>query len=775
MDTASEQPGNNAEDAVESGRASARRLVVALCACALVFAFVAGLRTITEYDLWWQLATGRWVAQHHQIPSVDVLSYTAQGRPWIYPIGSPLIFYGVYLAGGYGLLSLLGAAVCIGAIALLLRRGSAVSAALAILAVPLIAARTTPRSDMFTVLLFAAFLSLLWQQHETGRARLWLLPVLMAAWVNLHLGLAAGLALVGGYALLEGLELPWPERRRGAADRLLRSWPWLLATFAATLVNPWGWRIYLSMLGFMAPMSDRSHLIAEWAPANLSWTRIVAGLSPRHPDFFLLLLIIAAVAILIALYRRQLGAALLLGGAATLGVRHLRFQALFSIIVVVVAGAVLTSAARSLHGLVKEARTRSTLAIGAGCIVAALAGIWSVDLVSDRSYLQSTSLASFGAGVSWWFPERAAAFIQREKIPGQVFNNYNEGGYIAWRLGPERHDYVDGRGDPFGSELIRRSILLMGSAPDSPEWRREAELYDINAIIVPLGRYDALQFFPLLRQFCASETWKPVYLDEVSAVFVRRQPATEDLIRRLQIDCQTAALPAAVAARTNSAAFNQWANAAAVLMALGRTSEALAATSQALAIFPDSAYVHFTRANALEQLGNQREAEQHYLLAAALEPHAVSWARVAKLYEREGRWDEAIPAWERVADLATDSHTALLSLGYDELAARRPQEALNAFRRAGKSVEANRADGFGVDASFDANLAHGRAEAWRALGDFKQAIAFGEEAARLMPGNPDVWFALADLYSGGGRVEDAQRARDRAVELKEGAFSPRAQ
>ena len=46
------------------------------------------------------------------------------------------------------------------------------------------------------------------------------------------------------------------------------------------------------------------------------------------------------------------------------------------------------------------------------------------------------------------------------------------------------------------------------------------------------------------------------------------------------------------------------ANAAAVLQALGRSSEALEAGNQALAIFPDSAFVHFLRGNLREQMRN---------------------------------------------------------------------------------------------------------------------------------------------------------------------------
>src|SRR5271157_5560997 len=202
--------------------APTRRFFLLLAFLALTYAFLAGLRTVSDYDLGWQMATGRWVIQHHHIPSVDVFSYTAQGNPWIYPVGAGLLFYGAYLIGGYALISWIGAAACVAAVALLLRRGTAVSAGIAILAVPLIAFRTTPRADMFTVVLFAAFLSLLWQNYRTGRAPLWLLPLLMVAWVNLHFGFAAGLGLIGAYVTVELLEMITDSLRRASALQRLR-------------------------------------------------------------------------------------------------------------------------------------------------------------------------------------------------------------------------------------------------------------------------------------------------------------------------------------------------------------------------------------------------------------------------------------------------------------------------------------------------------------------------------------------------------------------------
>ena len=759
-------PASNASVPQESiPSALERRLFLALAAAALVYAFLAGLRTVTDYDLGWQLATGRWVAQHHEVPSTDVFSYTAQGQPWIYPVGSGLLFYASYLLGKYVLLSWLGAAVCVGAVALLLRRGSVVSAVLAILAVPLIATRTTPRAEMFTVLLFAAFLSLLWQQQEEGDAPLWLLPLLMAAWVNLHLGFLAGLALLAGYVLVEGLKLVWPLQRHAATKRLRRAWPWFLATILATFVNPWGWGIYRALFRQEAAMAAHSQSINEWASVPQNWTLAAASLSLRSADgaFFVLLLLVV-VAVPVAIFRRQLGAAALLIGGAVLGLRHMRLQVLFAVITVIVAGAIFASLLEALKPRIADMRIRSMIAVGATALVLLLVCVRSVDLVTNRTYLEGNSLATLGTGLSWWFPEDAAAFIERESIPPQLFNDYNEGGFIAWRLGPKYLDYIDGRAIPFGAARLQRTNELMHSPPDSPEWQREAERYNINTIILPLGRYDALQFFSVLPEFCASTSWRPVYLDEVSVVFVRRTPETEGLIRRNPIDCATARLPAVVPTGSGSKAFNQWANAAAVLRVLGRNSEAFAATTQALKIFPDSAFVHFTRAILFEHSGNFQAAEPEYLLSAALQPAAVApWATLAACYQKAGQRGLAMEALERAAALSPRPWVFQIQLGYDYLEARRPHDALKAFDRAARSLPSQ--SELDPTAGFRSGLARGRAISWSILGDSKRATDFEEEAVRLSPDSYEDWVDLANLYQSQGRFAEAQHARERAAAL----------
>ena len=162
------------------------------CLFTLIYAAAAGLRTISDFDVWWQLASGRELLATGHLPRVDVFSYTASGAAWTYPAGAGVLFYLIYGLGGYTLLSLLAPLAAASIAGLLLWRGGIVRACILAIAVPLIVGRTMLRAEMFTTVLTAVFLALLWEELPV----LWCLPVLMLAWVNLHPGFVAGIALV---------------------------------------------------------------------------------------------------------------------------------------------------------------------------------------------------------------------------------------------------------------------------------------------------------------------------------------------------------------------------------------------------------------------------------------------------------------------------------------------------------------------------------------------------------------------------------------------------
>jgi tetratricopeptide (TPR) repeat protein len=617
---------------------------------------------------------------------------------------------------------------------------------------------------MFTVVLFAAFLTILWEYSQGGRVKLWLLPLLMLAWVNLHPGFISGLALSAAYIAIELLQMLQKPARLEASRRLRAAIPWLAVTLFATLLNPWGWRQYLAVFRQEEVLALHTQSITEWANIPLTSRAFIHSLSVRSPvGAIYLLLIVAIVATAAALARRQTDKAILLAGAAWFGVRHLRFEALFACVVLVAAEPILTAMTTTLlDRFFHDKKVRSILATGFAVLVVLLAAARSLDLVTNRYYFSTSGeRRSFGTRLSWWFPQDGAEFIQREKLPAMVFNSYNEGGFVVWKLGPAYQDFIDGRAIPFGRGLFAKEAELMRADPDGPEWRHAVEIDHIYTILIPLGRYDGLEFFPSLPQFCTSQTWAPVYLDETSAVFLRRAPETKAIIERIKLNCADAPLPKSVSSN-NSVAFNQWANAAAVLYTLGRSQEALAAADNSLNIFPDSSASHLIRARLLVQMGRTSEAENEFLAAADLEDNPAVWLSLARMYRMQGRLPAAIDALERAIELSPKPFFALLMLGNVYLDSHAPKDALKALERARKTLPSDHPE-LAVSNAALAELAQSRALAQRDLGDLTAAISEQQRAVQLDPHQSRRWLLLADLYDRQGRTVEAERARVQAL------------
>lgn len=740
-------------------RQKVRRLALVLGTLALAYAALVNVRTVVDTDIGWQLATGRYILQHGQVPYRDVLSYTAQGKEWIYPVLSGVVFYLAVLAGGFASLSLLGVAACLGTAGLLLRRAGPATAALALIAAPAIGFSTLPRANMFTPLLFAAFFGLLWRHQQGGHARLWLLPILMAAWVNLHAGFEAGLAALAGYLALELAELPFRFRREAAVRRLRHAAPWLAAAAGATLLNPWGPRIYAAIPRQKRLLEGIGGFVSEWTPVSSSPAVIFRHVLDWRSPFsaYWWLLGVAVVAVAWALWRRQLGAALLLAGASFASFHYLRFHGLFAIVVVTLAGSALDR--ESVQGLRSNAR-RWTLHFGLWTLAAVLLLLTATrvaDLVSNRYYLSRGEIAIFGVGASRWYPERAAAFVLREQLPGRVWNSYDSGGYLAWRLGPAYPVYIDGRAIPFGPEMYFRNARLTDSSPDSAEWRREADAWGINTAIFGVARYAGAP--AALARFCESRGWIPVYIDETAAVFVRNRPENAAWTGRLRIDCRRAGF--APPASPNAAErYNFHADAGSALAALGRHREALEAFERAERIFANDRHLLLMKSATLQAMGRPRDAEAECRAALALGEDEQGWLALAAALAGQARYAEAAEAIERAMRFTTTAEMYRL-LGEVRLAMQLPQRALDAFSEA-ERLDPYRGAAAANGAGFRAQLAMGRAHAYFRLGDLDRAVYHQQQATALEPDQPARWLELAELYQALARDDLARQARERA-------------
>jgi tetratricopeptide (TPR) repeat protein len=309
----------------------------------------------------------------------------------------------------------------------------------------------------------------------------------------------------------------------------------------------------------------------------------------------------------------------------------------------------------------------------------------------------------------------------------------------------------------------------MEQPPESPEWQREADLRNLNTILVSVARYGGLGNFPL-QQFCGSQAWRPVYLDEVAAIFVRNRPENAAWLNRLHIDCAMVRInpPATVAsgprARQNAELYNFYANAGSVLYVLGRRGEALKYLQSAETIFPDDSNLHLTLGQLFQANNRWGLAEEEYRASVQLRPSDIGWYLLGRLYVANRRYEDAAPAFAHAAELSYQACDRYLVLAELYVAMRRPEEALKAFARAVRLSPYPRNSPWG--AWFYARVAAGRARVWLSRGQVDRAIEFQKQAVELTPLDPARWTQLAELYKARGRPDLAQQADQRAAALR---------
>jgi hypothetical protein len=115
-------------------------------------------------------------------------------------------------------------------------------------------------------------------------------------------------------------------------------------------------------------------------------------------------------------------------------------------------------------------------------------------------------------------PVAAVDFLQDEGLWTQagldpVFSTDTWGGYLIYRMYPGRKVVVDDRHDLYGSERIRRYVILIQVQPG---WRRVLEEEKIRTALLPAGSALA----NLLRLLPGD--WRVVYEDKVAVVLERR-------------------------------------------------------------------------------------------------------------------------------------------------------------------------------------------------------------------------------------------------------------
>ena len=427
---------------------SARRVLPAVVAIA-AFA-LAIVRPSADPDMFWHLASGRWMVEHRDILRIDEFSSTVAGRE--YSVGEWLgqvVLYASYALGGWsGVVLLRGALVAFGAFFLTrasLRGGAHPAVALSVVALALLLSSIvwTDRPHLFTLALFPLLLDLLLAARAGNTRLLFALPPLLLVWTDLHGGYALGLALVGLFAIDAVIA------RRAARPFVIAA---MLAGLA-TLLDP-------GSLGFGAAAAHAAsppRFIVEESPPDV--------LTPAGFVFALFILGVMAVALRAG---GTLLDALIIVPLLWLGLSAQRNMPYFAMATAPYLARQIPAALPWLRGRLDRIRLPRAALPGAVAGVAAMAliGLWSLPAAPDERAYPSGALPALRQGT------------------GTLLNEYDWGGYLIWRA-PERKVFLDGRLFPFLPEVFAdwNEAVKLG-----PRWRAVLLRYGVRSVLLKPDR-----------------------------------------------------------------------------------------------------------------------------------------------------------------------------------------------------------------------------------------------------------------------------------------------
>lgn len=440
-----------------------------------LLAVAASLFSVRATDLFWHLATGRYMVEHLALPRHDPFRFGAGGGlPWVdHEWLFQLLVHAVERLGGLDALVALRVGLVLALAGLLYaavrRTGGGVAAAVALAALALVGARPRflIRPELCTFLALAIELHLLRCLVSAGGAAprrrfLIALMALTVLWANLH-GLAL-LAPVVAFGYLLGAALQPVDHGAGCWRRALLT-PVGLA--AALAVNPYGLGVFAVAPGITGALTDLAAINPEWLPV---WR------APQPLIFAMLFAGFAALAVLVADTARRtrrvhLPAAFVAAGLAALALTAVRHQALFFVTGLFLAAE--TLALRRTAGAPappeRDLPAGSALTLVGATLLCLLLATWCLFPPASGPLAPRQGRFELSRGLApHRFPVAAADWLERHPDIGPLYNELAHGGYLLWRLYPPRQVFLDGRME-LEPALLRE---IEAARSDAGSWQR---------------------------------------------------------------------------------------------------------------------------------------------------------------------------------------------------------------------------------------------------------------------------------------------------------------
>lgn len=127
----------------------------------------------------------------------------------------------------------------------------------------------------------------------------------------------------------------------------------------------------------------------------------------------------------------------------------------------------------------------------------------------------------------------AVDYLIKEHIEGPIYNNFDIGSYLEYRLYPAEKVYIDGRPEAYPATFFQQKYIPSQTSENI--FKEEDKKYHFNTIFFSHGDQTPwAQMF--LGWIYKSKDWRLIYLDEFSIIMVKNTEQNKNLITNADLE-----------------------------------------------------------------------------------------------------------------------------------------------------------------------------------------------------------------------------------------------
>jgi hypothetical protein len=348
-------------------------------------------------------------------------------------------------------------------------------------------------------------------------------------WANIHMTFVFGVFLLGLY-LLDDL-IDFFKRRN--AQCLKKSGAAFILSFIATGANPYGYYYTLTTLTYyFQPQVQK--IDAQISGSILEYQPLFSPVFSQEPfvTYGLVWIAFSLLGILLGWKKNKASFYLVWALFTYWSFGYIRFLWLQVFLSVAGIGAAWQGGWDFIRSRIAgRMKVPSSTAVLFCLIPAVFAGTFLYQR-SGQNLWQRIGLG--------WRPglnsEKGAEFLAFHRGAGRVFNDFDIGGFLAWKEIPV---FVDGRIAPYFNTPVIQDHFKISSGNLSL-----LDKYGVDWIVLPYARTSLTQEFDRFNQtLLDSRNWALVYWDDAYMIYVRRTAAHDSVVQKYEYKYVNPAVP----------------------------------------------------------------------------------------------------------------------------------------------------------------------------------------------------------------------------------------